>query len=180
MPEKKSSDNQESQNWNSAKTYSFVKIMALLADLDKYENVARYGSTDLSEQLNLEFNPNIKNSYRLMGLDRFSKTMGMLIDNSEFALKRTAKDKLKEFREDLTKIDEAIGKIEQREYNARSKKTSLNINEDIFDNLIKILRNIKRKLNSLLNDAGLIFMPLEEFDYDKIKSDAMENISNQA
>jgi len=42
------------------------------------------------------------------------------------------------------------------------------INEELFKKILEILSDVKEKLNTPLNNAGLIFRPSEEVDLDKI------------
>lgn len=164
----------ETGNWNVAADYSKLKIMKLLFEADEYEKVATFGTSEMGEEYMID--ENMKNIARIKALKRLVKTLQMLINNTVFAVKKDAVKKLTEYKKDLDKIEKVFPLIQNQTRNEKTKQLSMNIREDYFDYVLKLLINIKFELNTPLNQADLIFTSIEEFDPDKLKAEIMEDL----
>lgn len=154
--------------WNSAEGYSKIKILRLLVLLDKYEDIALYGSADIDETI---IDQTYLTSKRIEGLRRFISTMRQLLGNCKFAIKQKSKSKIDELIKDLDYVEERLSGISFLEENFVTGESFYKINEDHFHKCYKIVREIKDELNFPLNTSGLIFRENDEVDLDKIMND---------
>lgn len=167
----------ESGNWNVAKHYSEIKIMKWLVLIDEYETIARFGTSDMLEEFNLD--ENFKNVARIKAIKRLHHAITKLIDNTIFALKKKDKEKFTDYKKDLKVIESVIPTIEFNTINQKAKTSAIVINEDRFIFVLETLIKINTKMLDPLNDASLIFTPVEEFDPMKIKEKIAEQLVNQ-
>lgn len=154
--------------WNSAEGYSKIKILRLLILLDKYEDIALYGSSDIDEFVQ---DQSFLTQRREEGLRRFVSTMRQLLGNCKFAIKKASRKEIDELIADLDFVEERMSVISEVEQNFVTGDFFHVINEEHFQNCYKILRNIKDQLNFPLNTSGLIFRENDEVDLDKIMND---------
>lgn len=168
----------ETGNWNSAKEYVQQKIMKVLADLDKYELLARFGSSELIEQFITTDQQ--RTHARIMALEWLHTTLNMLINNTYFAVRR--KDDrllLDDYRLILAQIEPTLSKIQTERYSHRTHTKNTSVNEIEFRNLLNVLLEIKTKINEPLNRADLIFRWEEEFDPRAYKKKIIERLTTQ-
>lgn len=167
-------DNQEgmvslgTDAWNSAEGYSKIKILRLLVLLDKYEDIALYGTSDIDDFIN---DPSGISQRREEGLRRFLTTMRQLLGNCKFAIKKENRSKIDKFMKDIQFVEDRLSGISSYESNFVTGEVNYKINEEYFSKCYNILRVIKDELNIPINASGLIFRENEEIDLDKIMND---------
>jgi hypothetical protein len=164
-------DNQEgmvslgTDAWNSAEGYSKIKILRLLVLLDKYEDIALYGASDIDDIIT---DPSAVTQRREEGLRRFLSTMRQLLGNCKFAIKKANRSQIDKYIKDIDYVEERMIGISFVEQNMVTGEYFFQVNEDHFNKCYKILRQIKDDLNFPINASGLIFRESDEEDLEKI------------
>ncbi len=141
-----------SDNWNVADSYSKIKIMKLLAEIDEYIKIAKTGVSELSEEFMVA--PQMRNNARIMALNRLHMTIEMLINNSSFGVKKKDKTKLGQWYKALKTIK--LDRTHSQVSNKDGAKT-MNIKEPEFGVVLNTLIDIHRHILTPLNDAGMIY-----------------------
>lgn len=170
-------DNQEgmvslgTDAWNSAEGYAKIKILRLLVLLDKYEDIALYGTSDIDD---IVVDHSAITQRREEGLRRFLTTMRQLLGNCKFAIKKENRSKVDKFMTDIDFVEQRLAGVSSFEQNFVTGEFHFMINEEYFNLCYKILREIKDELNFPINASGLIFRENEELDLEKIMQDIVE------
>lgn len=146
-----------SENWNVADSYSKIKIMKLLMEIDEYIKVAKTGVAELADEFVLS--PTMKVSARVMALNRLHMTIEMLINNSSFGVKKNDKKLLEDWYNALKKINLTLTYNYTTDRDGRKAQA---IKEGEFSIVLNTLIDIHRKILVPLNEAGLIFPSGEE------------------
>ena len=161
-----------SDAWNVADGYTKIKILRLLIQLDRYDTIAQFGTEEFDEDLQLD--QNTLNKRRCEAIERFISALRQLLGNVYFALRK----------EDFAGVDNDIKRVKQLQgflpklYSTKTDEVSKEVifesNEILFNKILLILQEIKDKINTPLNKAGLIFRPTEEIDLDKIMAEIID------
>lgn len=152
-----------SENWNVADSYSKIKIMKLLMEIDEYIKIAKTGVAELQDEFMV--NPQTKIQARILAVNRFHMTLEMLINNSSFGVKKADKETLDQWLKALKQID--LSKTHSI-VTDKDQRMSQSIKEHEFGIILNILIDIHRKILVPLNDAGMIYPGGEddwEMDY---------------
>lgn len=160
-----------SQAWNVADGYTKIKILKHLVQLDRYENIALFGSDDMED---FEFDNNFIAKRRDEALRRMVTTLRQLIGNVQFALKAKDKKEINSYGERVAFVGNLLDGISFTEENQITKESYLRINEPHFSKCIKVLQRVKDEINFPINNAGLIFRGSDEIDLDKIQSEIIK------
>lgn len=166
----------ETDTWNVAADYSRLKIMKHLYFLDEYEIIATFGGSDIVEDFTIDERSKI--FARIKSLERFAKTLEMLINNSIFAINVKDKDGMKQLLEQTRDIMKLIPMCSTRIINQRDKTSYLSIKEDVFTLLLNSLITIKSEVNDPLNRANLIFREREDISPEQLKKDLMDQMAD--
>ena len=161
-----------SDAWNVADGFTKIKILRLLIQLDRYDTIAQFSTEEFDEDYN--FDQNFINKRRCEAIERFISALRQLLGNVLFALRK----------EDLAGVSSDLKRVKQLQtflpdlYSTKmdevSKEVLFEINENLFQKILLILQEIKDKINTPLNKAGLIFRPTEEIDLDKIMGEIID------
>ena len=160
-----------SQAWNVADGYTKIKILKHLVQLDRYENIALYGSDDMDE---FPYDENAISKRREEALQRVISTLRQLLGNVKFAIKKEDIKKIDEYSADIEYVESVVDGISNIEENMITHETVLKINKAHFDNCMSVLQRIKDEINFPINSAGLIFRGSDEVDLDKITREIIE------
>jgi len=160
-----------SQAWNVADGYTKIKILRHLILLDRYENIALYGTEEMDD---FPYDATTVARRREEALRRVVSTMRQLLGNVKFALKKEDRPKVDFFVGRVEVVDSVIAAVSFTEENMITKEITLKINEDHFSKCLKVLQEIKDEINFPINNAGLIFRGSDEIDLDKIMTDIIE------
>lgn len=157
-------------NWNVASEFARIKIMKPLDYCDHYENIARFGYDTLIEQLENFGVP--LDTLKLIGFERLVGELLKLCENSKFAMKvastRTDLETLEKDLKSIEKIIPALSKIITKQ-----RKQKLVLIKNRYNTALKIVIEIKSKLNEPLNKNHLIFTDKQEFDPQAYKKQIM-------
>ena len=152
-------------NWNVADNYTKVKIMKPLALIDYYEDIARYGSESLVEDLiDYQLPPN--DLIRIKGLKRLVREIIRLNKNAKFACKKKGtKEKVLEYQKIVKKLETVLPTLIQVDSDNIKGTRSISIKDNnLFEDFIEKISDIASRLNEPLNQNHLIFTDKEEFD----------------
>lgn len=158
--------------WNVAEGYVKIKILKPLIILDKYDVIARFGMDDF--ELDIGLTQNEINKRRVDALNRIIFNLRLIINNTSFAIKKADKEFLKGLLERINNVEEFKERVYEERTDMVTGEEELKINENLFNNCLKVLFEVKEQLNVPLNNAGLIFRTTDEVDLDKIMNDIIE------
>jgi len=158
--------------WNVADGYTKLKILRQLIMLDRWETIAQFGTEEIDED-NMFDNNQIKKR-RVEGLQRLHSTIKQLLSNVLFSMKKDDVEKIKGLIERVEGAGEFIPKAFDEKEDMINHDLNFEIEEQLFKKILEILSDVKEKLNTPLNNAGLIFRPSEEIDLDKIMGGIIE------
>jgi len=179
MPPKQSYDTykiSETGNWNVAADYVKFKIMKFLYWIDEFQILCESGSSDIFQELT---SPVSEDKIKIVSFKRLVNYLLMLIGNTEFAIKKKVdQESFKKSREDLEKIKKIIPALFYSKKNKVTKESSLKIENEKFEKVLKEVIKIKSDILTPLNNSNLIFTPSEEFDPHAFKKKLMEDASN--
>lgn len=161
-----------SDAWNVADGFTKLKILRQLIMLDRWDTIAQFGTEEIDEDNYIDDNQIRKR--RVEALQRFHSTIKQLLGNVMFALRKDDLEKVKIMLDRVKTIEEFVAKVFENKEDAVSHTDIFDINEDLFKRILEILQDVKDKLNTPLNSAGLIFRPSEEVDLDKIMAEIVE------
>ncbi len=167
MPKKDSSTGEaiisETGNWNVASDFARIKIMTPLAKCDYYEDIAKFGSESIIEEL---INYQIPNDLiRYTGLKRLVDELLRICKNSRFAMrKEKTKEDLKSYEDKLNGIKKVLHLLVYVKKNNINRSEELTIIPEKFDKVFEVVLEIKSSINIPLNKNHLIFTDKEEFD----------------
>jgi hypothetical protein len=174
MKEKNDFSIEEASNWNSAKSYSDIKIMNPSELADKFENIAQFGFPTYEESLKNSGMDKLKVNYlKFRGFEFLVACLIQLTHNSEFAIK-ISKVEFAEYLRKLKIIEEKLIPILGKKVS--DGRFTLNPNYPIVLNLVK---DIKAGLNLPLNQNNLIFMNRKEFDPKEAKKKYIEEATER-
>jgi len=159
--------------WNVADGYTKLKILRQLIMLDRWETIAQFGTEEIDED-NIYNNNQIKKR-RVEGLERLHSTIKQLLSNVLFSMKKDDVTKIKDLIGRVDSAGEFIPKMFDEKEDVINHEITFEINEELFKKILEILSDVKEKLNTPLNNAGLIFRPSEEVDLDKIMGNIIES-----
>jgi hypothetical protein len=161
-----------SDAWNVADGYTKLKILRQLIMLDRWDTIAQFGTEEIDEDL--PYNNNQIKKRRVEALQRFYSTIKQLLGNVMFALRKDDRDFVKALLNRVETVGEFIPKAFCSKEDMIHHEEEFEILEPLFKQIIEILQDVKDKLNTPLNNAGLIFRPTEEVDLDKIMNEIIE------
>ncbi len=184
MAKDDSGDSAQSEygNWNVASDYAKLKIMKHLYDADKYEVISLFGHYDLLDEIMMDVDVDL---LKIHGFRRLVNTLLMLINNSIFAVKKkeskkgkkkTDREILEHYRDELKKIKKLIPKLYSHKVNQVKKTKVLKIDIEKYQKVLDFVIEIKAKINEPLNKYDLIFSHKEEFDSEQAKKFIKEGL----
>jgi len=157
----------ETGNWNTAKEYSVYKIMRYQFDTDEYLTLAKFGVTELYEEIFQTRSPTkSKNEIRIDAFKWLIHSLLMLISNTLFALDRKPSDKnlMKSYQFQLREIEKEIPSLYNVVSDNLKKSRFVRIKEKEFSKQLLEVSKIKEEINEPLNKSDLIFTHREVFD----------------
>ena len=166
----KETEESTSEVWNISKSYVYEKILKPMIDIDKYDKIAVFGTTDLEGDLFLSNMKNniLRNTSRLKAFRMEFYTMRVLIRNSKFIVKKNNIETFENYSARLLKMEKSIPHLRLEKTKGR-KLVELNIDEALFDKMHAEVEDKINEINSKLNEVGIIFALGEEKDVEKIK-----------
>lgn len=158
--------------WNIAGGYVETKILRPLVLLDSYIRVAKFGSETIEESITLP--PTVIDRLRIRALEYMMNELRIIIENTEFAIKKQEKSKLKPIIDKLKIAEEKLTKTFDTSIDTRTNNKGITIDEKKFSEALQKLREVKLEIATPLNNSGLIFPVSEEFDLQIIKDNLIQ------
>lgn len=165
-------------NWNVASDFARIKIMVPLAKCDYYEDVAKFGSESIIEEL-MGFQ--IQDDFvKYTGFKRLINELLKICKNSKFAMKKgKTKETLGDYEKELKRIKNVLHLLVKVTKNDINKTRELKIIPEKFDKTLEIVLDIKSSINTPLNQNHLIFTDKEEFDIRAYKKSQKERMTER-
>jgi len=170
MEKNKETEESTSEVWNISKSYVYEKILKPMIDIDKYDKIAVFGTTDLEADLFLSNMKNeiLRNTARLKAFRMEFYTLRVLIRNSKFIVKKNNIKTFENYSARLLKMEKSIPLLRSEKMRGR-KLVDLDIHEELFDKMHAEVEDKINDINSKLNEVGIIFALGEEKDVNKLK-----------
>ncbi len=179
MPKKDDSTGEnivsELGNWNVASDFARIKIMIPLAKCDYYEDIAKFGTESIIDELMGYEIPN--DIVRYTGLKRLVNELLRVCKNAKFAMKKAkTKEDIVNYENKLKQIIKVLPNLITIRSNNINKTRQVLIDQDKFDKTFDIILEIKSSINFPLNQNHLIFTDKEEFDIHSYKKSMKERM----
>jgi hypothetical protein len=151
----------ETGNWNVAQNWTNEMIFRPFLESIEYLQLAKFGYSDIEEYFTLS--PEIKIQTRIQSIDLARNKIEMGIRLCLFAIRsKQDKDKVKELLDDAVKLQEYIPMIKKNVTDRD--KIKLDIDEENFNHVYKVLLRIITEVTEPMNRNDLIFNFREQFD----------------
>lgn len=157
-----------SDAWNVAQGYTHLKILKPLVELDKLVIIAQYGTENIENSF--EIPQDVKTQYRIESIHRLIDCLKIIIENSDFAMKKETKDTLLQLEIRIVKVEKYMSVIARKVVDQRNGAEKIEINERHFNNCMNELRKIKKEIQDPLNKNSLIFPSSDEINLDDMKN----------
>lgn len=174
LPKDHTIDSLGSEAWNVADGYMKLKVLRQLIQIDRFENIALYGSDDMDDATDLPYDNNNLNLRRFEAFKRLISMLRQLISNTRFAIKSGHLSRIENFLERIRNVEAVSDNVIIVRENFVTHEVEVEVNDDHFNNCIAVLQSIKTELNFPLNKAGLIFKQGDEVDLDQIMKDIID------
>ena len=162
----------KSEAWNVAQGYVHIKILRLLIQLDRYDTIAQFGTEDMDLDGGMDLTT--INKKRIEGIQRFISTLKQLASNVFFSIKSEDRPKVNAFISRIKNVEEVMPNLFSEQEDQRDHSRTLIIDEELFFKCLRILQDIKEKINTPINKAGLIFRESDDMDLDKIMEEIIQ------
>ena len=157
----------ESSTWNLADAFVKLKIFKPLFECDIYEIISQYGVEDIRDIID----PSLIPIRRIEGLYRFKDTLKILMDNSNFIIKKEDRENFDNIKKHLLFIERIMDGICRTEVNHVNHNEQIIINEDYFRKILTALQKIKSEIINPLNSAGIVFRQTENLSFEELLED---------
>lgn len=176
MPKSDYDDFEVSQygNWNVAAEYSKLKIMKQLDLADQYETIATFGYLEFGDEFD---SPIDTDTLKIKGFKRLVKSLMMVINNCQFAVKKESLKQLMEYKKELIRYFKVTSTLSRTKTDQRNGTKELVINEENYEKALERVVEIKALINEPLNRYDLIFSHKEEFDPKKWKAEKIKRLT---
>lgn len=158
--------------WNVADRFTRTQVMDVLEEIKELLKISQFGTSYIDEDT--LYTPYQIKKRRMESLERTIFTIGILIEGTEFAIKKQDKPTYERWEEKLDFYSSLIPKLYRQEEGDNLNDDLFEIDEIKFIKILKSLRKIRKEIFYPLNRAGLIFRQSEEVDLDKIKKGIIE------
>lgn len=143
---------------NAAKSYTDNMIFQPLHRASQYEQAAKFGASEIVEQL--EMPSNMKTQARISAIKNLLFTLQQLGTNVRFSIEEKDQEGLQTQRNALEKIEkyyiEKVSTIRRR-----GDVTRVDIEEKKFNATLKKLQQIREKISEYIDNAQLIYFKKE-------------------
>jgi len=158
------------ETWNVADGFTKINVLKILIEINLYELMAEFGRQNEEDELT----PKQTTENRIYGFNRMKFAIKQVTSNCMFKIEAQDRTRVKTMLERIKNVEKVSNGIYTTYYNHVSKEETIVINEEHFRKCLDILSDIKEKLFSILNRAGLIFRKGEETDLDEFMKTVFE------
>jgi hypothetical protein len=158
--------------WNIAQYFTGFSIALPLKELNDLEDIARFGSVAMDEDLVIS--DDVIDKRRAEAVRRYWQKLKQIVCDTLFKVKKQDKGNAEAIRDwlmDLPKYFDALLSVRK---NAINNDDKIFVNEGFLKDMLDKLVKRKQEYLDLLNRAGLIFRESDEVDLDKIMQDYVQ------
>lgn len=161
-----------SEPWNVAKGFSFFHVLIPLVEARKLVKVAMFGS-ELSEPFPL-IDSQQKNLIRIDALNRLLQELEQIREDTVFLMDKRTGVHMEKIKKKLDEVRDVIKGVTKHTSDTRTKRRTIEINENHFTNCLNVLRDVLSDLKKPLNMKNLIFPASDDFNLEEIKREIIE------
>jgi len=155
--------------WNIAQYYTGFSIALPLRELNEFEDIARFGSVKMDEDLQMPDDQFDKR--RAEAVKRYWQRLKQIILDTLFKVKAKDREEAKEILDYIMDLPKYFdGLLEYKQDNVHH-EDQIQVNEDFLTKLMDRLVEKKKEYLFILDRTGLIFREVDEVDLDKITSE---------
>jgi uncharacterized protein Yka (UPF0111/DUF47 family) len=160
----------DTETWNVADGFTKINVLKILIEINLYELIAEFGRQNEKEILT----PSEIVENRIFAFNRMKFAIKQVTSNCMFKIEQKDRTRVSEMMERIKKVEKVADGIYKSYYNHVTKEEKIIINEEHFKKCLEVLSDIKEKLFSILNRAGLIFRKGEETDLEDFMKSVYE------
>jgi len=152
--------------WNIAQYFTGFSIALPLKDLNDLEDIARFGTTIMDEDLVMT--DDVIDRRRAEAVKRYWQKLKQIVNDTLFKVKSKDKEKamiIKEWLDELPKYFDALISVKK---NSVNDEDAIQINEKFLTDLLNKLVERKQEYLVILDHTGLIFRENTEVDLDAL------------
>lgn len=155
--------------WNIAQYFTGYSIALPLKDLNDLEDIARFGSVKLDEDLLMSDDQFDKR--RADAVKRYWQKLRQIVADTKFKVKVNDKKNAETIHEWLKEIPQYFDALLVMNSDTVNHDDKISVNEKFLTLLIDLLVQKKEEYLHILDHAGLIFRESDEVDLDKLQND---------
>ena len=155
--------------WNIAQYFTGYSIALPLKDLNDLEDIARFGSVRLDDDLMMGDDQLDKR--RADAVKRYWQKLRQIVADSLFKVKVADREKAQEIHEWLKDIPQYFEGLLSINTDGITHEDKIKVNEEFLKLLIDQLVEKKQEYLYILDRAGLIFREVDDVDLDKLTSE---------
>jgi hypothetical protein len=169
------SDFNESSGWSAAPQWPIHKFLKHSIMEDDFDTGARFGLLSPVEDLSID--DQTRSVLRYKNICRMTHTILMIIMNNIYQVKDvTDRQKIIEHKELLRKTQMELKGLLKETRDHVTKKSNISINEELFEDTLRMLEDINESVLYIFAKHGLSTMLSNEFDPDKFRKQIQEDI----
>jgi len=154
--------------WNIAQYYTGYAIALPLKDLNDLEDVARFGSVKLDDDLMMSDDQLDKR--RADAVKRYWQKLRQIVADTLFKVKFKDKEEAMKIHEWLKTIPQYFNGLLSLKTDQISHDDNIKVNEEFLTKLLDKLVEKKQEYLYILDHAGLIFREVDEINLDEMTS----------
>jgi len=155
--------------WNIAQYFTGYSIALPLKDLNDLEDIARFGSVKIDDDLLMSDDQ--FNKRRADAVKRYWQKLRQIVADTLFKVKVNDRKEAEEIHEWLKSITKYFDGLVSISSNAITHEDNLQVNEQFLTTLIDKLVRKKQAYLYILDRAGLIFREVDDVDLDKLTNE---------
>jgi len=155
--------------WNIAQYFTGYSIALPLKDLNDLEDIARFGSVKLDDDLVMS--DDVIDKRRAEAVKRYWQKLRQIVADTLFKVKTGDRENAKVIHEWLKTIPQYFEGLLDLKTDGITHDDKIKVNEGFLTQLIDEMVEQKQSYLYILNNAGLIFREVDEVDLDKMTSD---------
>jgi len=152
--------------WNIAQYYTGYSIALPLKDLNDLEDVARFGSARMDEDLVMSDDQ--VDRRRADAVQRYWQKLRQIVSDTLFKIKKSDLGKANGIYDWLLSIPKYFDALLEQKTDDVDHNDKIEVNERFLNLLLDKLVERKQSYLYLLDNAGLIFREVDEIDLDKL------------
>jgi len=158
--------------WNIAQYFTGFSIALPLRDLNDLEDIARFGSVVMDDDLVMSADHIDKR--RAEAVRRYWQKLKQIVSDTFMKVKKADKENAEAIQKWLSSIPSFFDALLSIKKNNVSNEDAIEVNEEFLTELLNKLVEKKQEYLVILDHTGLIFKESDEVDLDKLMKDYVE------